>query len=714
MYLKLSLIHSIPGRTRLNIGTELEKGKEIEALFRAIPSVYSASYTVETGSLLLYHDDQYLWKDIDRTLSIVPTPSASAQSEVQEKSKFPIIEVLVSLSAFVFEMVKVSPASIQGINNLARPSSIAVLLSSYKILRNGISAIFTNSRPNADTLTSAALLASIVKGNPKSALIIYLMSTISEWLTEFTAYKTRNYVKEMLNVNVDSVWKVDESGNEVKVPIEQVKAGDHVAVFQGEKVVVDGTILDGIATIDESSITGEYIPKELTNGDRVYAGSVAIEGSIRILVEKAGDDTAISRMIHLIEEAQTKQAPIQSIANRLSEKLVPVSFILAGLIYLITRDWNKVLNMLVIDYVCGLKLSTATAISSSIGVAAKNGILLKGGQTIEKLAQIDTVILDKTGTITEGRPNVTKVIPLSEMTEDEVLSIAASAEEHSSHPIAEAICNKAKERNLSIPMHEEIEMIVGRGIKAIIENKLVLVGSKVFLSNWNISLEPLNNIKSLVNPDENIVYVSYDTELIGIIILEDQIRDGMKKAINQLRRHGVDEVIMLTGDRFHPAKKIADELGMDAFIAEALPEDKANFVMNYKNKTDHLMMVGDGVNDAPALAYSNVGITLGTKRTDIAVESADVIITSDDPLALAEVIKMSQKTMKLIYQNLVVTILVNSGAILLGTIGYISPVIGAAIHNAATIAVVLNSGKIILLGGKRSGNKISNRSQYSW
>ncbi|EKN69070.1 heavy metal translocating P-type ATPase [Neobacillus bataviensis LMG 21833] len=700
----VALIHSIPGRTRLSLGVTYANGKEIEALFRSLPYVYSASYTNETGSLLLYHDDCLTWKDLFLLLGHLFPRQEVVEKREPAKASIPLIEILVCFSAFMFETFKATSVPSQGIRNLTKASSIAVLIASYSILKNGILSVMTTGRPNADTLTAAALLASILKGNPNSALIIYLMSTISEWLTDFTAYKTRNYVRDMLSVKADYVWKIDQEGKEVKVSIEEVKAGDQVVVFQGEKVVVDGTIIEGTAIVDESSITGEYIPRELIKGEKVFAGSITVEGSIKISVEKAGDDTAISRMIHLIEEAQTKQAPIQSVANRLSEKLVPVSFVLAGLIFVVTKDWNKVLNMLVIDYVCGLKLSTATAISSSIGLAAKNGILIKGGQTIEKLAQIDTVILDKTGTITEGRPIVTKVITVENMTENQVLCLAASAEEHSSHPIAEAICNKAKECGLSIPEHQEIDMIVGKGIKAIIDEKLVLVGSKLFLSDWNVPLEPIKKLNSQINQEENMVYVSYDQQVIGIIILQDKIRDGMKRSINQMRRHGVDEFIMLTGDRYYPAKKIVDELGMDAFIAEALPEDKANFVMNYKQKTDGLMMVGDGVNDAPALAYANVGITLGTKRTDIAVETADVIVTSDDPLALAEVMKMAQKTMKLIYQNIVVTILVNSGAILLGTLGYISPVLGAAIHNAATIAVVLNSGKIIFLGGKASGN----------
>ncbi|ETI66337.1 heavy metal translocating P-type ATPase [Neobacillus vireti] len=700
----VTLIHSIPGRTRLSLGVTYANGKEIEAVFRSFPYVYSASYTNETGSLLLYHDDCLTWNDLFLLLGqLFPEPEVVEKKEPMN-AKIPFIEILVCFSAFMYETLKAASIPSQGLRNVTKASSLAVLLSSYNIFKNGFLSVMTTGKPNADTLTSAALLASIVKGNPKSALIIYLMSTISEWLTDFTAYKTRNYVRDMLSVKADYVWKVDHAGKEVKVSIDEITAGDQIVVFQGEKVVVDGTILEGTAVVDESSITGEYIPRELTTGEKVFAGSIVVEGSVNIRVEKAGDDTAISRMIHLIEEAQTKQAPIQSVANRLSEKLVPVSFVLAGLIFVVTRDWNKVLNMLVIDYVCGLKLSTATAISSSIGLAAKSGILIKGGQTIEKLAQIDTVILDKTGTITEGRPIVTKIITAESMSENQVLSIAASAEEHSSHPIAEAICNKAKEHNLDVPEHQEIDMIVGKGIKAIINEKLVLVGSKLFLADWNIPLEPLKKLNSEVNPEENIVYVAYDQQLIGIIILQDKIREGMKRSINQMRRHGVDEFIMLTGDRYHPAKKIVDELGMDAFIAEALPEDKANFVMNYKQKTDALMMVGDGVNDAPALAYANVGITLGTKRTDIAVETADVIVTTDDPLALAEVIKMAQKTMRLIYQNIVVTILVNSGAILLGTLGMISPVLGAAIHNAATIAVVLNSGKIIFLGGKASGN----------
>ncbi|PLR95526.1 HAD-IC family P-type ATPase [Bacillus sp. T33-2] len=397
MEYKLALIHSIPGRTRLKLGVKYGNANEYEAFFRSIPSVYSATYTKETGSLLLYHDPHITWSELFQS-----TEADHVKHEPRTPTKIPLIQIIACFSAFMFDLMKATPLQASGLMNLSRPSSIAVLLSSYQIFKSGIVSILNNGKPNADTLTSAALLASIIKGNPKSALIIYLMSTISEWLTDFTAYKTRNYVRDMLSVKADSVWKVDSSRREVKVPVDEIKAGDQVAVFQGEKVAVDGRIIHGTALVDESSITGEYIPKELTMGDSVFAGSVLSEGSIKILVEKAGDDTAIYRMIHLIEEAQTKQAPIQSSTNRLTEKLVPISFALAGLVYLVTRDWNKVLNMLVIDYVCGLKLSTATAISSYIGLAAKKGILMKGGQTIEKLAQIDTVILDKTGTITEG------------------------------------------------------------------------------------------------------------------------------------------------------------------------------------------------------------------------------------------------------------------------------------------------------------------------
>ena len=406
-------------------------------------------------------------------------------------------------------------------------------------------------------------------------------------------------------------------------------------------------------------------------------------------------------MIKLIEEAQNKQAPIQTMTEKFTKRMVPISFILAGAIYIVTKDWNRVLNMLVIDYVCGVKLSTAAAISAAIGKAAKTGVLLKGGQTIETLAAVDTVVLDKTGTITEGIPAVTAVLPFGHYTEEDVLGYAASAEEHAAHPLAEAILKETIERGIFVPAHqdESVEILVGKGVSVLINGERVLVGSRRFLEEQG----------TIVHTDQSAgVFVSKEGELIGIIEAHDQIRKGMNRAINRLKRDGVDEFIMLTGDHDDAAREIASLSVIDDYLAEAMPEDKAKFIQELKEEDNRtIMMVGDGINDAPALAYADVGVTLGAKKTDIAMETADVVIHSDNPLLLTKTIALSKKTMTIIKQNILVSICINTGAIVLGTLGIIRPITGAAIHNAATIGVVLNSLKLILT--RREPNVIYNQ-----
>jgi cation-transporting P-type ATPase C len=602
----------------------------------------------------------------------------------------------------IMDYLLMSRTTRMGLAKLLNVPALTALYVSSGIIRNGLISVLRKGRFNADTLTTTAILASILKGKPGSGLIIVIMSTISELLTEYTAERTRNYVTGMLKLNVPFAWLVEEGGKEKKVPIETIKPGNTVSVFLGEKISVDGLIAEGAGAVDESSITGEYMPKEVMHGSYVYAGSILKSGHVKIIVRHVGDSTAITRIIKLIEEAQSKQAPIQSYADRMSETLVPVSFLMAGIVYVITKDWNRVLNMLFIDFSCGLKLSTATAISASIGKAAKHGILIKGGQYIERLARVDTIVLDKTGTVTEGRPTVKKVVPLNGFTEQDVIRYAASAEEHSSHPIADSIIRAAKSWEVEIPEHGRMETMVGRGIKAEIEGKLILVGSYALMQELQVDLSAMESRQDrTILQGDNVVYVASEGQIIGIVSIHDPIRSGMKRATNRLRRYDIDEIIMLTGDKKQTAQKIADYLSLDSYYAEVMPAEKAEFIKRYRQKGASVMMVGDGINDAPALAYADVGVTMGGKRTDIAVEASDVTITSDDPLTLPAVLHLSRNTMRTIHQNFLATIIVNSIAIMLGALGTITPVVGAVIHNTATISVVLNSSKVLLMEIKK-------------
>ena len=420
-------------------------------------------------------------------------------------------------------------------------------------------------------------------------------------------------------------------------------------------------------------------------------------GEVIIAVEKVGQDTSLAHIVHLVEEAQNRKAPVQNFADQMANFLVPVSFLGAAIVYGATRDWQRVLNLLFIDFSCGLKLSTATAISAAIAAAAKRGILVKGGNYIEALAETDTVVLDKTGTLTVGIPQIAFLRTARDVEEKEMILLAASAEQHSVHPLAVAIQKYVREKEWETPHHESTETVVARGMRAVVPDfegytgGTVLVGSRKFLRENNVKEEEAlsEGIKM-----KNLLYVARNGRLIGIIGIEDPVRPKMKKTLNQMRRHGIDEIVMLTGDSKEVAANVAQAMDIDSFHAEILPENKAEYVNKLKQRGT-VMMVGDGINDAPALAFSDVGVSLGGRQTDIAAESSAVTIHSEDPARLIEALQLGRRTMNLVHQNFMATILVNSAAMLLGALGKISPLWAAVIHNTATLAVVLNSCRIL-------------------
>lgn len=693
------LLHSIPGRSRIKLPLSSQTDANvIEALYRSVPGVFSAVYSEWSQTVLIHHHYQSIPEVILPRLR-----NDSKKSVSPHTARRQIRELGFVLGAFLLE--KLFPVPVIPFSRLAflTPAVAATLFASRNIIKNGLASLF---RPSPDTLTTAALAASLLKGNPQSALLIYMMSTASELLTEFTMNRTRGFINEMMKLDTPYAWLISESGQEVRVATSKIKTEDHIVIFQGEKVPFDGTVVSQFGQLDQSMITGEYMPVHVSKDTYVYAGSIMTEGKIVMRVDKIGEEMAVKRMIKLIEDAQEKQAPVQMLTDKFTKKTVPISFLMAAGIFLVTKDWNRVLNMLVIDYVCGVKLSTATAISAAIGKSAKKGVLLKGGQTLETLAKVDTIVLDKTGTITEGKPIVSEVTCLNGYSVEEVLAYAASAEEHSSHPLAEAILSEAACRNIAIPEHEDesVENYVGKGIAAKVHDEHVIVGSLGFMQDNGVCVDSLESTG---------IYVAKERTLLGIIHIEDKVRTGMNRSINQLRRTGVDEVIMLTGDYESSARQIAGKITIDDYIAEAMPQEKANFVLQLKQeKSRTIMMVGDGINDAPALAYADIGVTMGAKKTDIAMETADVVIHSDNPLLLADAVTLSQKTVRIIRQNIAATILINTGAIILGTFGIIPPIVGAAVHNATTIGVVLNSAKILISEGNTHEQHIQNRTLH--
>ena len=590
--------------------------------------------------------------------------------------------------------------------------SLLVLAISRNFIKTGIGGLIEERQPNADTLTTTAVIASVLAGKPESSLMLLALSNGAEMLTSYAAEKARSHISGLLSLGQRDVWLVEQTPNgevERKVPVEEVRPGDTIAVHAGEKIVIDGRVLRGNAAVTQASVTGESAPAMKKEGTPVYAGSVVEAGELVIAVEKVGSDTSLAHIVHLVEEAQTRRAPVQNFADQMANYLVPVSFLGAAIVYGATRDWGRVLNLLFIDFSCGLKLSTATAMSAAIAAAAKRGILVKGGNYIEALARTDTVVLDKTGTLTVGIPEITFIRTASGVTEKEMILLAASAEEHSVHPLAVAIQKYVEEKAWQAPQHRSSETIVARGMLAEVPDfegftgGTIRVGSRRFLQENGVT-DPEDLAAS--TSGKNVLFVARDTRLIGVIGIEDPIRPKMKKTLNQLRRCGVDEIVMLTGDAKAVAAEVARDMDVDSYHAEILPEDKSRYVNQLKQRGT-VMMVGDGINDAPALAFADVGVSLGGRQTDIAAESSAVTIHGEDPIRLVEALRLGQRTMHLVHQNFKATLLVNSSAMLLGALGAISPLAAAAIHNTATLAVVLNSCRILTPEGGMFARKMT-------
>ncbi len=710
--------HQLPGRVRIDCRAlrHLKRyAEDIETRIQNLPAVHSVRVSIVTSNVLVTFDSNLTTdEDIRESVeSIIGSHSLAAYKAERYRRNRPTVNerrleeapisemtsrILINGATLLFSVMrgkKSPPATFMG-RFLTMPALTAMSLG-WPIFKNGMESIRTNHRPNADTLSATAILASLLAGRDISALTVIWLADIAELLTAYTMERTRKAIREMLSVGEEYVWRLDENGNEIKVALEQLKPGDQVMAYTGEKISVDGTVEQGEAAVDQASITGEFLPLRKTSGDPVFAGTVVKSGLLTIRAEKVGDQTAVARIVHLVEEASHRKASIQAFADRFSAQFIPLNFALSAIVFLITRKPTRALNMLIIDYSCGVRLSTATALSAAICTAARNGILVKGSNYLEMLADTDTLILDKTGTLTEGKPQVVSMESLEESTEPRgLVELAGAAEETSTHPLAVAILDKIRRTGWRIPEHSETEVHVARGVQTRVNGDLIRVGSRPFMEENGIDTSAAHEaVSQMVRRGENVIYVGRGNLLVGVLGVQDTLRENMKKALNRLRLSGMDDIILLTGDVEQHAEIVATRMAMDRYKAEVLPEDKAEMVLQLQSKGVRVVMVGDGINDAPALAYADVGVAMGGARTDIAMEAADITITGDDPLMIPAVIRMATKTMGIVKQNFGISIGVNTVGLVLGSLGVLPVFWGAVLHNATTVAVVLNSGRLL-------------------
>ncbi|MEJ6468483.1 heavy metal translocating P-type ATPase [Fusobacterium nucleatum] len=722
--LTCEVIHRLRGRIRIKskafkyVGNSLKS--EIERQLLQVRYIKSVEISLITGTILIYFEDvslsdQNLINLIQNTLNshifeicknekIEKSSKYVIERKLQEESPKEIMKKIIATAGLLGYNLFFKPKSaiaITGIRKFLNYNTLSTLALAMPVLKNGVNSLIKNKRPNADTLSSSAIISSILLGKESAALTIMFLEEVSELLTVYTMQKTRGAIKDMLSVGENYVWKEISEDNVKRVPIEEIQKDDIIVVQTGEKISVDGKIIKGEALIDQSSITGEYMPIKKSEGDDVYAGTIIKNGNISIIAEKVGDDRTVSRIIKLVEDANSNKADIQNYADTFSAQLIPLNFILAGIVYASTRSITKAMSMLVIDYSCGIRLSTAVAFSAAINTAAKNGILVKGSNFIEELSKAETVIFDKTGTITEGKPKVQSIeIFDNSITENEMIGLAGAAEEQSSHPLATAIMSEIKDRGIEIPKHNKIKTVISRGVETKIgkgkEAITVRVGSKKYMLENKVDLTLATNAeRGIISRGEIGLYVAQDEKIIGLIGVSDPPRENIKKAINRLRNYGVDDIVLLTGDLRQQAETIASRMSMDRYESELLPEDKAKNILKFQSKGSNVIMIGDGVNDAPALSYANVGVALGSTRTDVAMEAADITITQDNPLLVPGVIGLSKNTVKTIKENFAMVIGLNTFALVLGATGILAPIYASVLHNSTTILVVMNSLKLL-------------------
>ena len=713
--LDCKILHEIRGRIRIKSRALKYLGIHKEEITKQLMQVHyiqSVEISSITGTILVYFDNfslagENLISLLQNTLNTYLVDIYKNEKK-QISNKYVIErrlqeespqEIIKNIGAAVLLLLLPNPKTkLTGIRRLFNYKTLSTVSLALPVLKNGIYSLIQNKRPNADTLSSTAIVSSIILGSERTALTIMILEKFAELLTVYTMKKTRGVIKDMLSVGENYVWKQSDDENTAKkVPIEEISKGDFILVKTGEKISVDGTIGKGEAIIDQSAITGEYMPVTKKAGEEVFAGTLLKSGNITVKAEKVGDDRTASRIIKLVEDAAFNKADIQSYADTFSAQLIPLNFLLAGIVYVSTRNLQKALSMLVIDYSCGIRLSTATAFSASINTAAKNGILIKGSNYLEELSKSDTVIFDKTGTITEGKPKIQTLKTFGKnMKDNRMLALAAAAEETSSHPLASAILNEIKNRGLKIPRHRESVVKVARGIETFVNKDIIRVGSQKYMEENDISLKMAGDIvKGMQNRGEIVIYVAKNNDLIGVIGVSDPPRENIKKAMNRLRNQGIDDIVLLTGDLRQQAETIASRMSMDRYESELLPEDKAKDILKFRSIGSKVIMIGDGINDAPALSYANVGIALGSSRTDIAMEAADVTITSDDPLLIPGVIGLAKNTVKIIKQNFAMAIGINSFALVLGATGLLPAIYSSILHNSITILVVGNSLRLL-------------------
>lgn len=573
---------------------------------------------------------------------------------------------------------------------------IAIILCGVPIILEAIIGLITEFDIKADVLVSLALIASVLIGEDFAAGEVAFIMQLGALLEDLTVAKARSGIEKLVKLTPQTARVIYNDNIEI-IPAQTVKVGQRLRVLAGETIPVDGIIISGQTSINEAVMTGESLPVDKTVGDEVSSGTVNQFGTFEMEATKVGEDSSIQRMIRLVKSADAGKAKIVGMADRWATWIVFIALTAAALTGFITKEIIRAVTILVVFCPCALVLATPTAIMAAIGNATKHGFLVREGDALERLSTVSSVAFDKTGTLTYGKPEVIDVKITGNYTQEQIFSFAAAAEALSEHPLGKAITKSYKEKiSNNIKTASDFSLIIGKGIIATVENKKIIAGNQKLLSENNIKIpDNINNQADIyLNSGCTVIYIAVDNELSGFIVLSDTIREQSVDMLNKLKQTNVNPVL-LTGDNINSAKNIANKLQINEFISNCLPEDKLKYIKDYQKTGKKICMIGDGINDAPALKISDVGIAMGGIGSDIAVDAADIALVDDEIKELPHLFKLSKKMMNTIKLNLVFSMGLNFLAIYLAITGNINPVIGALVHNVGSVAVIINSALLL-------------------
>ena len=570
------------------------------------------------------------------------------------------------------------------------------MITSVKYIWKGLTTL-ARRRIEVPVLDATAIGVSIFRGDISTASSVMFLLSLGEILEEWTHKKSVGDLARSMSLNISKVWLVRD-GQEIMVPVTEIRSGDPVRVHMGNVIPFDGCVIEGEAMVNQASLTGESVPVRRAEGSTVYAGTVVEEGEITFKVKEANGSSKYEKIMAMIEESEKLKSSLESKAEHLADRLVPYTFLGTGLVWLLTRNMTKTISVLMVDFSCALKLAMPLSVLSAIREASTHDITVKGGKYLEAMADATTIVFDKTGTLTKAQPTVVEVISFNEKLPDELLRIAACLEEHFPHSMAKAVVREAEKKHLvHEELHSKVEYIVAHGISSMLEDKKVVIGSYHFVFEDEKAQIPAEKQELFdhLSAEYSHLYMAIDGRLAAVICIEDPLRPEAAEVVKKLKKTGITKVVMMTGDSDRIARTIAERVGVDEYYSEVLPEDKAGFVEKEKAAGRKVIMIGDGINDSPALSASDVGIAI-SDGAEIAREIADVTIGADNLYEVVTLKKLSNALMKRIRKNYKAIVGINASLIVLGVAGVFQPTTSALLHNTSTLVISMKSMKNLL------------------